>query len=61
MEFWRWTGRFSGNHRVPESQVPDLVNPTPGRYEDSIIQDLIPAIENGILHGPVRIAAGSSG
>ena len=45
---------FYVNHRVPESQVPDLMNPTSGRYEDSIIQDLIPAIENTILQGRVR-------
>jgi enterochelin esterase-like enzyme len=45
---------FYVNHRVPEAQVPDLMNPTSGRYEDSIIQDLIPAIENGILQGRVR-------
>ncbi len=45
---------FYVNHRVPESQVPDLTNPTSGRYEDSIIQDLIPAIENTILQGRVR-------
>jgi len=44
---------FYVNHHVPESQVPDLTNPTSGRYEDSIIQDLIPAIENGILQGRV--------
>jgi len=45
---------FYVNHRVPESQVPDLINPTSGRYEDSIIQDLMPAIENTILKGRVR-------
>ena len=45
---------FYVNHHVPESQVPDLINPTSGRYEDSIIQDLIPAIENTILQGRVR-------
>jgi hypothetical protein len=45
---------FFVNHRVPESQVPDLINPTSGRYEDSIIQDLIPTIENTILKGRVR-------
>ena len=45
---------FYVNHRVPESQVPDLINPTSGRYEDSIIQDLIPTIENSILKGRVR-------
>ena len=47
-------GSFYVNHRVPESQVPDLINPTSGRYEDSIIQDLIPTIENTILEGRVR-------
>lgn len=47
-------GSLYVNHRVPESQVPDLTNPTSGRYEDSIIQDLIPAIENTILQGRVR-------
>jgi len=45
---------FYTNHRVDESQVPDLIDPTSGRYEDSIIQDLIPAIENTILNGRVR-------
>lgn len=45
---------FYVNHRIPESQVPDLVNPTSGRYEDAIINDLIPAIENSILNGRVR-------
>jgi hypothetical protein len=30
------------------------VPPTSGRYEDSIIQDVIPAIENTILQGRVR-------
>lgn len=45
---------FYVNHRVPGSQVPDLIDPTSGRYEDSILQDLIPAIENDILQGRVR-------
>ena len=45
---------FYVNHRVPESQVPDLTDPTSGRYEDSIIQDLIPTIERTLLHGRVR-------
>lgn len=45
---------FYVNHRVPESQVPDLMNPTSGQYEDAIIRDLIPAIENSILKGRVR-------
>jgi len=47
-------GLFYVNHRVPESQVPDLVNPTSGQYEDAIIHDLIPAIEHTILNGRVR-------
>lgn len=45
---------FYVNHHVAESQVPDLIDPTSGRYEDSIIQDLIPAIENTLLKGRVR-------
>jgi S-formylglutathione hydrolase FrmB len=45
---------FYVNHRVPESQVPDLTDPTSGRYEDSIVQDLIPTIEKTILEGRVR-------
>lgn len=45
---------FYVNHQVPESQVPDLVDPTSGRYEDSILEDLIPAIENTLLEGRVR-------
>jgi len=45
---------FYVNHHVAESQVPDLINPTSGRYEDSIIQDLMPVIENSILQGRVR-------
>ncbi len=47
-------GSFFVNHRVPESQVPGLAAVTSGRYEDSILQDLIPEIENGILAGRVR-------
>jgi hypothetical protein len=45
---------FYVNHQVSESQVPDLMDPTSGRYEDSIVQDLIPTIENTILKGRVR-------
>lgn len=48
-------GSFYVNHRVAETQVPDLIDPTSGRYEDSIVQDLIPAIENTILNGRVRV------
>ncbi len=47
-------GSFYVNHRVSESQAPDLEDPTSGRYEDSILEDLIPAIENGILARRVR-------
>jgi hypothetical protein len=47
-------GSFYVNHHVPESQVPDLTDLTSGRYGDSIIQDLIPAIENTLLKGRVR-------
>lgn len=42
------------NHRVPESQVPELITPRSERYEDSITQDLIPTIEKTILQGRVR-------
>ena len=47
-------GSFFVNHRVPEEQVPDVIGPTSGRYEDSILQDLIPAIERDVLRGRVR-------
>lgn len=47
-------GSFYVNHRVAESQVPDISNPTSGRYEDSIVQDLMPAIEHTILNDRVR-------
>jgi enterochelin esterase-like enzyme len=47
-------GSFFVNHRVPDSQVPGLSTATNGRYEDSILQDLIPEIEGSILGGRVR-------
>src|SRR6185295_4390275 len=47
------TGSFYVNHVVPESQVPEIHELTSGRYEDSILQDLIPTIENQILDGRV--------
>ena len=47
-------GSFYVNHHVPETQVPDIATPTSGRYEDSIVQDLIPAIEHTILKDRVR-------
>jgi hypothetical protein len=47
-------GSFYTNHRVAESQVPEIEQVTSGRYEDSIVQDLIPAVENDILDRRVR-------
>jgi hypothetical protein len=47
-------GSFYVNHQLDESQVPDLMSPTSGKYEDSILEDLIPTIENTILKGRVR-------
>lgn len=46
-------GSFYLNHRVPETQVPGI-EPTSGRYEDSIIEDLIPIVEDVLLEGRVR-------
>lgn len=46
-------GSFYVNQSVPQSAVPDLENPTSGRYEDSIFEDLIPAIEREILRNRV--------
>jgi hypothetical protein len=47
-------GSFYVNQSVPESQVPGIDEPTSGRYEDSILDDLIPAIERDILEQRVR-------
>lgn len=47
-------GSFYVNHHVDESQVPDVTPPTSGRYEDSMVQDLIPTIESMILDGRVK-------
>jgi hypothetical protein len=50
-------GSFYVNHVVPEAQVPQVPSPieiTSGRYEDSIVDDLIPEIENTLLAGRVR-------
>jgi hypothetical protein len=47
-------GSFYVNHRVPEAQVPGFPDPTTGRYEDSLLEDLIPEIENTLLGGRVR-------
>ncbi len=46
-------GSFYVNHVVPDSQVPGITEVTSGRYEDSIMQDLIPVIENQILEGRI--------
>ncbi len=47
-------GSFYVNHVVPETQVPEIPEITSGRYEDSVIQDLIPAIERNILNNRVK-------
>jgi hypothetical protein len=47
-------GSFYVNHQIPETQVPDVIGPTSGRYEDSILQDLIPVIENDLAQGRIR-------
>jgi len=47
-------GSFYVNHVVPEAQAPEILAPTSGRYEDSILVDLIPAIEDQVLDGRVR-------
>jgi hypothetical protein len=47
-------GSFYVNHAVSEAQVPGLLTVTSGRYEDSILNDLMPAIEATVLEGRVR-------
>ena len=47
-------GSFYVNHVVPHAQVPEIENPTSGRYEDSLLEDLIPAIERELLLQRVR-------
>jgi len=47
-------GSFLLNQRVPETQAPDVDLPTSGRYEDSTLADLIPAVESVILEGRVK-------
>jgi len=48
-------GSFYVNQRIPhaQAQIP-AAEATTGRYEDSILQDLIPAIERDILAGRVK-------
>ena len=47
-------GSFYVNHAVSEAQVPGLAGVTSGRYEDSIVHDLMPAIEITVLERRVR-------
>ena len=47
-------GSFYADQSIPESQIPGIESPTSGRYQASIQDDLIPAIESGILAGRVR-------
>jgi hypothetical protein len=47
-------GSFYVNHAVPEAQVPELTPVTSGRYEDSLINDIMPVVERDILRGRVR-------
>lgn len=47
-------GSFYVNHSIPELAVPDVIGPTSGRYEDVILNDLIPVIENDVVRGRIR-------
>ena len=47
-------GSFYVNHRVGEADIPDVVGPTTGRYEDVILNDLLPVIETEIARGRIR-------
>jgi len=47
-------GSFYVNHRVPEESIPDVIGPTSGRYEDVIVDDLIPVIETEIARGRIK-------
>lgn len=47
-------GSFYVNHRVGEASIPDVVGPTTGRYEDVILNDLIPVIETELARGRIR-------
>ncbi len=47
-------GSFYVNHRVPENDIPDVIGPTSGRYEDAIVNDLIPVIETEIARGRIK-------
>jgi hypothetical protein len=47
-------GSFYVNHRVPEEGIPEVIGPTSGRYEDVILADLVPVIENEIARGRIK-------
>ena len=47
-------GSFYVNQRVPQSAVPGITEPTSGRYEDAILDDIIPFIETVMLEGRIR-------
>jgi hypothetical protein len=47
-------GSFYVNHVVSEAQAPGVPTVTSGRYEDSILADLIPVIERDVCEGRVR-------
>ena len=47
-------GSFYVNHHVSEEGIPDVIGPTSGRYEDVILNDLIPAIENDVAKGRIK-------
>ena len=47
-------GSFYVNHVIPEAQVPDLSPVTSGRYEDSLVEDIMPFVELTILKGRVK-------
>jgi hypothetical protein len=49
-----YQGSFYVNHVVSEAQAPGVPEVTSGRYEDSILQDLIPVIERDVCEGRVR-------
>lgn len=46
-------GSFYANHTIPHAQAAQA-DVTTGRYEDSLVQDLMPAIEIEVLEGRLR-------
>ncbi|MBY0280387.1 hypothetical protein K2Z84_34065 [Candidatus Binatia bacterium] len=47
-------GSFYVNHRVGEAGIPDVIGPTTGRYEDVILNDLLPVIETELARGRIK-------